>query len=537
MDIKRQCTALGFHLSTQDVLRMPTVRQLARLARQEPPTVAACKQDPLQPTYKLDRELLSANVKNTLNILGANVESIMHCTPFQSRMYSAFHSKGRVPYVYNHLVKLDRLQSHDCPPSKQSCRSEISRLLSSWQRTIERHSILRTIFVPSRSTLAADDGVFQMVLKCNRPDIHVFHVTSADDVLTKSRAHLEDSRRNLFRDHAAPHSLAILVDESDKRTFYMHLVLSHMLVDHVSLAHIMFDFGLFCRGFAVDLMSPCKPFGDYVAQSTSLRLRDEMNNSVDPFWRTVLQDIVPCILKSRHFAGSPGLTSDISPDAMRVCTSGTSMASVKFTLDIAESVHCLCRDAEVTLSNLLQFVWAVVLHMLTRNDAVCFGYLVSDRDTVGDDELEIVGPVLNLLVGHVTFSQSSGTILEALRALQKHNIESISRASSFDLTRLEKSLVSGGRERLGTAAVPGPEAPPVLFNTLINYRKVKYSSPHNASHTMSYRSVWKEDPHEVRCPTYYAAILFSESFPYLIQNSKTLFSPSTRDLTRSSTPR
>ncbi|POS73955.1 peptide synthetase [Diaporthe helianthi] len=491
IDIKRQCTALGLQLSTQDVLNMPTVRQLAGLARQRLAVVPVGRQNPPQSTHKLDHKSLSADVKDTLYILGDNVESIMHCTPLQSRMYNAFHTKGRMAYVYNHLVKLDRLKADGCPLSEQSSRPEITGLLRSWQQTVERHSILRTIFVPSSSTAAGDGGVFQIVLKSTSPDSCVFNATSTDDVLKESRAHLRNFRKNLFKDHATPHSLAVFVDESDEGALYMHFILSHMLVDHVSLAHILSDFNLIYRGCPVDLMPPSRPFGDYIAQSTRLSLEDERVNSAERFWQTALQDVVPCILTSRHLSGSPGSISDVSRKDKPACSTDKSMAAVKFTLDITESVQSLCRDAEVTLSNLLQFVWAVLLHLLTENDAVCFGYLVSDRDRVGDDELEIVGPVLCLLVGHVTFLNTSGTLLDALRALQKHNIEGISRASSFDLTTVEQGLGTREQER---STMPGQA--PVLFNTLINYRKVKYSSPRHAGHTMDYRSIWKEDPHE-----------------------------------------
>jgi fumiquinazoline F synthetase len=500
MDIKRQCTDLGLCLSTQDVLSMPTVRQLARLAKQKPPAVRSRPQDRPQLTYTLDQQSLNASIKNKLSILGNNVESITYCSPFQRRMYKGFHSEGRIPYIYNNLVKLERLsvQSHDGLASRPSGQSEISRLLRSWQQTIQRHSILRTTFVGGGSTSAGVGELCQVVLKSITPESAVFHVTSTDDILTRSRAHLETFRRNVFKENLAPHSLAILVDESDSKALYMHLILSHMLVDHVSLAHIMSDFDLFYRGWTVDLMPPCKPFGDYISLSTAPRPEEGGDDSVQIFWQTAFLGILPCILERKHLSGGLFPASDVTPMDKIACITEKSVASVKLTLNITDSVDRLCRDAEVTLSNLLQFVWAVLLHLLTNNDAVCFGYLASDRDRIGDDELEIVGPVLCLLVGRVVFSQGSGTILHALCALQKHNIECMSRASSFDLTSFEKGLSRGGYQRLDTASAPGRQVPPVLFNTLINYRKVKYSSPKDLANTMNYRSIWKQDPHEVR---------------------------------------
>ncbi|KAG8157906.1 hypothetical protein KVR01_012178 [Diaporthe batatas] len=497
MDIKRQCTVLGLQLSTQDVLTMPTIRQLARIVKQKTSADSVCQQ---QSNYTIDRHSLSSNVKNTLHSLGDNVESIMYCSPFQRRMYKSFHSKGRIPYVYNNLVKLDRLQSRESLPSEQHDRSEISRLLRAWQQTIDRHSILRTVFVGSDSTYAADDQVCQVVLKGLKPDNAIFKVASTDDVLTKSHDHLETFRQNVFKENSAPHSLAILVDESDSGALYMHLILSHMLVDHVSLAHIMTDFDLFYRGCTADLLPPCKPFGEYIARTIAPTPQhgDEGGDTVKTFWQSALHDVVPCILESQHLSGTLFPTRDVPLVDKPAHTAGKYMESVKSTLDITESMHQLCRDAEVTLSNLLQFAWAVLLHVLTGNHAVCFGHLVSDRDQVGDDELEIVGPVLCLLVGHVEFSQSSGTLLDGLRALQKCNVESISHAYSFDLTSIEKHLESERHqsESRGSAAASGQELLPPVFNTLINYRKIDYHSTHNGTTTTSYPSIWKQDPQE-----------------------------------------
>lgn len=476
---------------------MPTIRQLARLAR-EKMSIRPAEPGALPPrTSALDRQSLSDRVKDTLNILGDSFQSIMRCSLFQKRIYHAFHYKWQAPYLYNNLVKLDRLPSDDHVPLTQRFQLEVSRLLGAWQQTTQRHSILRTIFVGSSSTPGADNEVYQIVLKRITPHTQVFHVDSIEDAVIQSQSHLATFRETVFRNNLPPHSLAILIDGANSGGLYVHLILSHMLVDHVSLAHIMSDFDMFYRVLAIEPMAPSKEFGEYITQAINPRPGGDETERAMIFWETALRDTVPCIIENQHLSGTLFPTGNEAATEKGNCDYVGITASVRFAVDVTDSVTSLCKDAEVTLSNLLQFAWAVLLHILTGNEAVCFGHLVSDRDQVADDELAIVGPVLCLLVGHVTFPPNSGSVFDAMRALQNHNVASLSHTSSFDLASIERRLLFRNHECGGTAAMSGRNgSPPVLFNTLINYRKVVYSSAHDFI-TERHRSLWKRDAYEV----------------------------------------
>jgi non-ribosomal peptide synthetase component F len=57
-----------------------------------------------------------------------------------------------------------------------------------------------------------------------------------------------------------------------------------------------------------------------------------------------------------------------------------------------------CEQNGVTVANVFQAAWGIVLNHYTRADRVCYGYLASGRDIAVDRIEEAVGPFINMLV-------------------------------------------------------------------------------------------------------------------------------------------
>ena len=232
-----------------------------------------------------------------------------------------------------------------------------------------------------------------------------------------------------------------------------------MIIDHVSLAHILSDWDRFCRGWH-PLSEPPVPssFADYARHLSSRNLRPSTT-----FWEKRLRSFPPCQV------------SVPTPDAV---DDPYAMGTVSFSIESAGAVQSFCRSASVSLSNLLQFAWALVLRHHTGQDAVCFGHLVSDRDmdTVHVDD--IVGPVLSLVVGQVTISDS---LTESLHQLQDNNISAFNH-KVFDMNELARRLAWPARRCFPT------------FNTLFNHRKVTSSGQPPVTR---FRRIHSHDPHPV----------------------------------------
>src|SRR5436305_11695593 len=74
---------------------------------------------------------------------------------------------------------------------------------------------------------------------------------------------------------------------------------------------------------------------------------------------------------------------------------------------MASKLEAMCKENDVTLSNVFQTVWALVLRNYTASDNICFGYLSTGRDIpVGGIE-EAIGLYANMLVYRLDISKTS----------------------------------------------------------------------------------------------------------------------------------
>ncbi|KAK1473052.1 peptide synthetase [Colletotrichum cuscutae] len=274
-------------------------------------------------------------------------------------------------------------------------------LLGAWQQTIIRHAILRAVFIRD----LASGAIFQRVLKEHKADITVLKVSSVEEATIGAGLHLDTVRSNLFKDDSPPVSVRLLV--SSYGEIFVHFVMGHILIDHSPGA------------------KPLTGFHDCIEHINSQR---DVHASSE-YWVDKLQGVKPYMVPIETMVRS-------GPDPHI-------MGSINFVGDITVEMKQFLCEVGVTLSNVLQFAWAMLLHVYTA----CASF---------DD---------------------STMIIQALQAFQDENIRSLNH-KTFDLTEVERQL---GCEGTG------------LFNTLVNHRKVKYSDD---DIEIGFRSIWKQDPHE-----------------------------------------
>lgn len=424
-------------MTTQDVLANPTIRLLASKI-----TKRATRPEANHALPRITSN--QAHVPHSV-LAPDNVETVSSCSPFQKRMYQAFLSKPQRPYMFNSLVLLNAL--------KGSPSVDTGALQKAWQQTISRHAILRTVFIHD----LASGGVYQRALKEHKTDIIVLHVNSEEEAMKEARLHLNAVRLKLFKENSPPVSVRLFVGPTGET--FIHFVMGHILIDHVSLAHVFSDFVTLYRGQSPGA-NPLTCFHDYIEHINSRR---DLHTS-NEYWVDKLQGVKPYMVPIETMVGSG--------------SDPHTMGSVNFAVDITVELKQFLREAGVTLSNVLQFAWAMLLHVYTGHSTVCFGHLVSDRDIDLPHADEVIGPMLSMMIACATFDDST-MVMQALQAFQDENIRSLEH-KTFDLTEVERQL---GCESTG------------LFNTLVNYRKVKYSDD---DLSIGFQSIWKQDPHEVR---------------------------------------
>ncbi|KAJ0167982.1 Nonribosomal peptide synthetase 8 [Colletotrichum tanaceti] len=464
MQVMRLCKEAGLRVTTQDVLANPTVRQLASVASLFPDGQISMPTPPLSPDRSSSQSSFASLVLSTED----NVENVVPCSPFQQRMYHAFLESPHKPYLFNSLVSLSNVDSKR--------PFDVDALQQAWQQTVDRHAILRSAFIFD----ASSHQLFHKILREHKADVSVHAVRSEADATAQSRLHLGDVRSRLFRDDTPPHSIRLFTAAADDggQTF-VHFVMGHVLIDHVSLAHVLSDFSAFYHHYRGGRTSPepalnllpgppaaaAAGFHQYIRHVRQTRDVEESNR----YWVEELRGVDPCLVHR------PASDVDAGSDPSAV-------GSVEFTVETTAELRGFLREVGVTLSSLLQFAWALLLHFETGHASVCFGHLSSDRDTDLPHADDIVGPMLAMMVARAGLGGAAVVLEEALRAFQDDGIRGL-RHKTFDLTEVERRLGRGQG----------------LFNTLVNYRKVKYSDDDGGGGggaAVDFRSVWKQDPHE-----------------------------------------
>ncbi|KAK1707317.1 peptide synthetase [Colletotrichum acutatum] len=435
MQVMRLCKVAGLNVTTQDVLANPTIRLLANKIAKRAASPEA--------SHALPRTTSNHAPMPHSVLAHDNVETVVPCSPFQKRMYQTFLSKPQRPYLFNSLVVLNAIRG--------SSSVDMNALREAWQQIISRHAVLRTVFIHD----LASGSVFQRVLKEYKADIEVLAVNSEEDATREARLHLNAVRSKLFRDSSSPVSVRLFVGRNGET--FIHFVMGHILIDHVSLAHVFSDFAALYRGQSPGA-KPLTGFHDYIEHINTQRDFHASSN----YWVDKLQGVKPYMVPIETMVGSG--------------SDPHTMGSINFAVNITAELKQFLREAGVTLSNVLQFAWAMLLHVYTGHSTVCFGHLVSDRDIDLPHADEVVGPMLSMMIACATFDDTT-MMIQALQSFQDDNIRSLEH-KTFDLTEVERQL---GCEGTG------------LFNTLVNYRKVKYSDD---DVDIGFRSIWKQDPHE-----------------------------------------
>ena len=264
-------------------------------------------------------------------------------------------------------------------------------LTVAWNTLVDRHSILRTVFVESsRRGHIYDQVVFKAII----PQITVIRAKSSDPM-----SKLQSSEWTVEDDLIPQHHLTI--SQKDQSTVFCRFDINHALFDASSLSILM---GEFASAYSRKQLPPVANYRLYI----------EHIQEVDPsksagFWRKYLAGLEPTILRSPE-----------------VLPTGNSTSS---TIDIllqtpASSIQAFCKAYQTTIFDIFKISWALVLRTFTANNDISFGYLTSGRDTpipLGD---QIMGPLINVLVCRTKFSTNS-KLIDLLRTAQSDYIDSL----------------------------------------------------------------------------------------------------------------
>jgi surfactin family lipopeptide synthetase C len=295
---------------------------------------------------------------------------------------------------------------------------DIPAFIKSWQRVVDRHGVLRTLFIWS----GLDEPPLQIVrqrveLPWEQQDWRNLSLAKLQE---RMESFLQADRESGFELSQAPlMRLALLQVSDDAYQFvwsHHHLLLDGWSVSLV-LKEVFAFYEAFCRGQDLHLEGP-RPYRDYISW-----LQQQDLSKAEIFWRKTLQGFTAAI--PLEIGRGPGVLSDQ--------VGSYDEQSIQLSVATTAALRSFARQHRLTLNTLVQGAWALLLSRYSGREDVIFGVTVSGRpiDLAGVESM--VGLLINTLPMRVQVLPGQ-SLLPWLMEMQIQQVE----AREYDYTPLVK---------------------------------------------------------------------------------------------------
>ncbi|XDG05068.1 hypothetical protein ABKA04_004683 [Annulohypoxylon sp. FPYF3050] len=391
-------------------------------------------------------EQLQSKVLPEASLQPDDVEDIYPCAPIQQGILMS-QAKDPSKYWIQQSFELRSLSPTDRP--------SVKRVINSWQTLTSRHPILRTMFIPPLSDTG--NGTYhQVVLKRYKADVR--HEKCEEEDLKSALAVIPTP---LLGADGCYVSHRMTVYSTPLGRVFIHMAINHALADASSLMLLQKEL---IEAYDGQLSAnKATAYSAYVAY-----LQQTPTNESLHYWNSCLSGAQLCYLPTLKNVGSYNEGTLTTRPYMRVVTS---------SIDFLGEVQRFAETHNLTVANLFQLAWGLLLSKYTGSQDVSFGYLASGRDVPVEGVHEMVGPLINMMVTRICLDGKTG-VLETLKAVQSDFL------GGFDHQRV--SLI----DIWHALGLKGQS----LFNTTLSYRHVTVGDNVKASMTLD--SIGGEDPTE-----------------------------------------
>ncbi|KAM6484703.1 hypothetical protein HDV62DRAFT_404492 [Trichoderma sp. SZMC 28011] len=397
----------GIDISTSDIFQGKTIAKIAATARMQ----KSKQESSLSSTFSSPETILNLYKQPPPHVEVPSVNSIedvLPCTAIQERMLEA---RARNPQIYVSELGLD-IRSSD------NHSVEFQRIQQAWQAVVRRHGLLRVVFIRKSPE---EGGSYQIILKDSVPSISLIQQEFSRSTPSKQLTGAS------FSDSSLQHHLSVY--QTDVTRAYLHFEFNHALADGQSFDILVRDFQL---AYDNRLESHCPPYSRFLQYIMAQFHEHEQSRH---HWANYMNGIEPCFLRA---STQPAINSR-----------GT------FSIDVtdldAEKITKFCAEQEVSLANILQVAWALVLRRWTGSRAPCFGNIVSARDVPVDGVDEMMGPLFYLMPSHVQLDDDCA-VLDILRNAHEEFVQN-TKHQAYSVTQLWRDLGARGSDKMFNTAL------------------------------------------------------------------------------------
>ena len=341
------------------------------------------------PLMPISYDGLRKLVKNTFPEAGIKqwnqIEDVYPCSSVQEGI---LFSQLRDPDTYLSNV------IYEAKHSNPGLRLSAEKIGKAWQKVVNRHAALRTVFIDSVYRGGSFD---QLVVK--NVDSGVIYIECDDANVTRRLESISIRETSYKKQPRLPHQLTVCTTISGK--MFIKAEINHAVVDGSSISILWRDLTEAYEDRLQDEPGPL--YSDYIRY-----IRGQAPGADVRFWTTYLKGASPSYF--------PQLNLDSSIEKR--------LSSVQMEFNKFPELQELCKRTKVTLANVMHAAWALVLRTYTGSDDVCFGYITAGRDAPINGIQDTIGIFINMLCCRVTFSPTS-TLAEVFHRVQDEYLGSL----------------------------------------------------------------------------------------------------------------
>jgi amino acid adenylation domain-containing protein len=283
---------------------------------------------------------------------------------------------------------------------------EVAAFEQAWQKIVEKHSIFRTAFIWESLNKPVQVVYKQVKITVENDD---WQGLSAQEQQEQLKFFLESDQQHSLQ-LSQPPLMRLHLIKLDKNTHQFVFSSHHLLLDAWSLPLVFNDLLNFYEAISqretIRYQSPLS-YRHYIAW-----LQQQDQELAEKFWKQKLQGFT---------AATPLTVEKLLPKTENSNISYGEQ-QIQLTVSATEALQSFARQNRLTLNNLVQATWGLLLSRYSQESDVVFGVTVSGRPPSLLGVESIVGLFINTLPMRVQVSAET-KILDLLKDLQAQQIE------------------------------------------------------------------------------------------------------------------